>query len=106
MKPVDGLLALGVGVSGRPDLTDRIALVTGGARGIGRAISEALAGAGARVAVLDLTDPSEAVRAIQAIGGEAIGLTCDVRSRTDIEAAVGRTIEAFGRIDILVNNAG
>jgi 3-oxoacyl-[acyl-carrier protein] reductase len=106
MKAVDGLLPLGVGVSGHPDLTDRVAVVTGGARGIGRAISEALAGAGARLAVLDLTDPSEAVRAIQAIGGEAIGLACDVSSRTDVEAAIGRTLEAFGRIDILVNNAG
>jgi 3-oxoacyl-[acyl-carrier protein] reductase len=83
-----------------------VALVTGAARGIGRAIAEALAGAGARLALLDLTDPSEAVRAIQAIGGEAIGLACDVSSRPGVEAAVGRTLEAFGRIDILVNNAG
>lgn len=105
MKP-DGLLPLGAGISGRPDLTDRVAVVTGGGRGIGRAIGEALAGAGARLALLDVADPSEAVRAIQATGAQAIGLACDVRSRSDVEAAVARTLEAFGRIDILVNNAG
>src|ERR1700675_532117 len=106
MKSGDGLSPLSVGISGRPDLTGRVAMVTGGARGIGRAIAESLAEAGARLALLDLSDPSEAVRAIQAIGGEAIGLACDVRSRADIEAAVARTLETFGRIDILVNNAG
>jgi 3-oxoacyl-[acyl-carrier protein] reductase len=106
MRSLDGLSPLSAGVSGRPDLTDRVAIITGGARGIGRAIGEAMAGAGARLALLDVTDPTEAVRAIQAAGGEAIGLACDVRSRADVEEAVARTLEAFGRNDILVNNAG
>jgi 3-oxoacyl-[acyl-carrier protein] reductase len=106
MEPLSGQSPLGAGVSGRPDLTDRVALITGGARGIGRAIGEALAGAGARLVILDLTDTSDAVRAIQADGGEAIGVACDVTSRSDVEDAVGRALEAYGRIDILVNNAG
>jgi 3-oxoacyl-[acyl-carrier protein] reductase len=106
MKPRQGLSPLSVGVSARPDLTDRVAVVTGGARGIGRAIAEALAGAGATLAILDVTDTSEAVKALQATGAKALGLACDVRSRSDVEAAVARTLEAFGRIDILVNNAG
>ena len=106
MNAAEGPPPLGTGVSGRPDLTDRVAIVTGGGRGIGRAIAEALAGAGAKLAVLDVTDPSEAVRAIESNGAEAIGLVCDVSSRSDVEAAVQRTLEAFGRIDVLVNNAG
>lgn len=106
MKPPDRLLPLSVGISTHPDLTDRVAVITGGARGIGRAIAEALAGAGAAVALFDVGNTSEAVDAIQASGGRAIGLACDVRSRSDVEAAVARTLEAFGRIDILVNNAG
>jgi 3-oxoacyl-[acyl-carrier protein] reductase len=106
MKPPDRLPPLSVGVSARPDLTDRVAIVTGGARGIGRAIAEALAGAGAAVVVFDVGDPSEAVEAIQAAGGRALGLSCNVSSRSDVEAAVARALEAFGRIDILVNNAG
>ena len=106
MKSLDGLLPLSEGVSGRADLGERVAVVTGGARGIGRAIGEALAGAGAKVVLLDLADPSEAVGAIRATGAQALGLACDVTSRSSVEAAVARTLEAFGRIDILVNNAG
>jgi 3-oxoacyl-[acyl-carrier protein] reductase len=105
-KPAVALSPLGVGVSGRADLTDRVAVVTGGARGIGRAIAEALAGAGARVVLLDVGDPSDAVRSIVSTGAEAIGLACDVRSRSDVESAIARTLQTFGRIDILVNNAG
>jgi 3-oxoacyl-[acyl-carrier protein] reductase len=105
MKHPD-LPPLSAGVSARPDLTDRVAVVTGGARGIGLAIAEALAGAGATLVLLDLAEPTEAVRAIEATGAKAIGMPCDVTSRSDVEAAVARTIEAFGRIDILVNNAG
>ena len=106
MNHPEGPAALSAGVSGLPDLTGRVAMITGGGRGIGRAIGEVLAGAGAKVTLLDLADPSEAVAAIVATGADAIGLKCDVRSRSDVEAAVARTLETFGRIDILVNNAG
>jgi 3-oxoacyl-[acyl-carrier protein] reductase len=106
MNDPGGISPLSLGPSGSPDLSGRVAMVTGGARGIGRAIGEVLAGAGASVSILDLADPSEAVAAIVATGAQAIGLTCDVRSRSDVEAAVARTLETFGRIDILVNNAG
>jgi 3-oxoacyl-[acyl-carrier protein] reductase len=106
MNPSDRLTPLSAGISGRPDLKDRVAVVTGGARGIGRAIAEALAGAGAAIALFDVGDASDAVEAIRATGRQAIGLTCNVSSRADVEAAVARTLEAFGRIDILVNNAG
>jgi 3-oxoacyl-[acyl-carrier protein] reductase len=81
-------------------------MITGGARGIGRAIAEVLAEAGAAVVLLDVTDPTEAVGAIQATGARALGLRCDVTSRPSVEAAVARTLEEFGRIDVLVNNAG
>jgi 3-oxoacyl-[acyl-carrier protein] reductase len=104
--PSQQLSPLSVGVSASADLSGRVALVTGGARGIGRAIGQVLANAGARLVLLDLADPFDAVGAIKASGGEAIGIGCDVRSRSDVEGAVARTLEAHGRIDILVNNAG
>ncbi len=106
MKRPEELSPLGAGASGRPDLTNRVALVTGAARGIGRTIAEALAEAGASVALVDLVHPTDAVRAIEELGAPVIGLTCDVASRSDVEGAVRLALEAFGRIDILVNNAG
>jgi 3-oxoacyl-[acyl-carrier protein] reductase len=94
------------GVSDTIDLRGRVSMVTGAGRGIGRAIAEALAAAGASVAALDLVEPTETQTAIAAIGQEAIALTADVSLRADVERAVRRTTERFGRIDVLVNNAG
>ena len=92
--------------SGAADLRGRVALVTGGARGIGRAIAEALASAGADVAVVDMAMPNDAVGAIGELGRRALGLQADVAVRSDVERAVRDTLRQFGRLDILVNNAG
>jgi NAD(P)-dependent dehydrogenase (short-subunit alcohol dehydrogenase family) len=89
-------------------LTDRVALVTGAARGIGRAIAEVYAEHGARVAVADLLlDEAQAVVAsIRVGGGHAIALQLDVADPHSVQQAVGATVTEFGRLDILVNNAG
>jgi NAD(P)-dependent dehydrogenase (short-subunit alcohol dehydrogenase family) len=92
----------------RFDLEGRTALVTGASRGIGRAVALALAGAGADVA-LGLRDPERAasvVADVEALGRRALPVRMDVRDLGEIEAAVDRVVEAFGRLDILVNNAG
>jgi 3-oxoacyl-[acyl-carrier protein] reductase len=106
MSTPQPLPPLGQGPSRPADLRDRVAVVTGAARGIGRAIAEALAQAGAKVALLDVMEPVEAVQALRARGTEAVGLVCDVTSRPAIENAMGQVVATFGRIDILVNNAG
>lgn len=84
-------------------LTGKVALVTGGARGIGRAICEALAEAGAQVAVADLNEV-DATDTAQAIGGIAVAM--DVTDFGAITAGVQTVEDALGGIDILVNNAG
>ena len=83
----------------------KTALVTGAARGIGLAIASRLAADGARVAVLDL-DAEGAKAAARTVGGDAIALVADVTEAADVEAAVSRVVDAWGRLDILVNNAG
>ncbi|MBI3970249.1 MAG: SDR family oxidoreductase [Chloroflexi bacterium] len=86
----------------------RIALVTGGGRGIGAATCRTLAQHGAAVAVVDLDDdPAEAVAEhIRAAGGRALALACDVADRGQVESAVERTVAAFGTLDLLVACAG
>ncbi|MBS1677444.1 MAG: SDR family oxidoreductase [Actinobacteria bacterium] len=84
----------------------RVAVVTGGARGLGRAFAERLARDGARVVVADLEPAAETVAAIVGGGGEAIAEACDVRSEEGVEGLRRATEERFGRCDILVNNAG
>jgi 3-oxoacyl-[acyl-carrier protein] reductase len=90
------------------NLTGHAALVTGGARGIGRAIALTLAGLGADVAVLDLNaEAGEATRAdIEALGRKAVFLKVDVGDGAAIEAACKSAVEALPELDILVNNAG
>lgn len=93
-------------MSGR--LQDRFALVTGGGRGIGRAIVEAFAREGAHVAIGDIdTDTGkDAVRAVEAMGRRTMFVQTDVSKKTEIDAMVARVLDEFGRIDVLVNNAG
>jgi NAD(P)-dependent dehydrogenase (short-subunit alcohol dehydrogenase family) len=87
------------------DLSGRVAVVTGGSRGIGRGIAEALGMAGARVAVLARSEP-EVAEAAAAIGGGAIGVRADVADPADVEAAVAHVTEVLGPVDLLVHNAG
>jgi 3-oxoacyl-[acyl-carrier protein] reductase len=87
------------------DLSGRNALVTGSTRGIGRAIAETLAAAGARVAVVG-RDKARAEEVAAAIGQGAQGFACDVSEIAQVNALIEDVEKAFGGIDILVNNAG
>lgn len=89
-------------------LSGKTALVTGGGRGIGRAIALGLAGEGAAVAVLDvLGDAAQAVCGeIESLGVKALALPADLTRRADVVRAVEAAISQFGQLDVLVNNAG
>ena len=89
-------------------LDRKVALVTGGASGIGRATALAMAREGARVAVADRTEENAAgtVALINAAGGQAIAIGGDVTVEADVAAMVARTVAAYGRIDCAFNNAG
>lgn len=86
-------------------LDDQVAIVTGGARGIGRAYCLGLAREGCRIAVADVTDPSPVVEEITAHGGQAMTVRVDVSEEASTAAMAGAVHEHFGRIDVLVNNA-
>ena len=89
-------------------LQGRVALVTGGSRGIGAGVAQALAAAGASVAVCARNGEAAAATAadIAARGGQAFGIAADVSHAADAERIVAACVERFGRLDILVNNAG
>jgi 3-oxoacyl-[acyl-carrier protein] reductase len=90
-------------------LTKKVALVTGGSRGIGAAIAKRLAADGASVAITYAKDAgaaSSVVKAIEGTGGKAIAIQADAADAEAVRGAVEKTVATFGRIDVLVNNAG
>ena len=89
-------------------LKDRVAIVTGAGRGIGRQIALTLAGEGAKVAVNDFYEDRAKAMAdeIKAAGGQAIGVQADITSFEEVTAMVQKVVDEWGRIDILCNNAG
>jgi len=89
-------------------LKDKVAIVTGGGRGLGKAYCLRMAEEGARVVVADILEKEagETVSEIKAKGGEAIAIKADVTSEADTQRMAEETIKKFGRIDILVNSAG
>jgi 3-oxoacyl-[acyl-carrier protein] reductase len=91
------------------DLTDRVAVVTGSSRGIGRAIALKLASLGAKVVVNYYASEDaaqEVVEEVESGGGEAIAVQADVKDAEQAKDLIGAALEAFGRLDILVNNVG
>ncbi len=86
-------------------LGGKVALVTGGGRGIGRAITQRLASEGAKVAVSDIDEASAKVTA-EEVGGGAVGVRIDVADRASVQAGVAAAEQALGPLDVLVNNAG
>ena len=90
----------------RYELSGKVALVTGGARGIGFATARALIGRGASVAIADLDPEATARSASQLHDSRAIGVAADVTDRGAIQRAVAETVERFGGLDVVVANAG
>jgi len=88
------------------DLSGKVALVTGGSRGIGKAVAGRLAGAGARVALVDVVDPEQMEATAREIGGGAIAVRANVVDADEVGGAVSQVEEQLGPIDVLVNNAG
>ena len=86
-------------------LKERVAIVTGAARGIGQAYCLALAREGAQVVAADILSCAETVAQIQQAGGEVLAVTTDVADTQSTQAMAAQTLQRFGRIDILVNNA-
>src|SRR5450755_2795366 len=93
----------------RKPLAGQVALVTGAAKRIGRALALSLAEAGADIAITYRGSEAEALKTvsdIESLGQKAIAVQCDVRSPESIRAAVSKVVDRFGRLDLLVNNAG
>ncbi|WP_019241583.1 MULTISPECIES: SDR family oxidoreductase [Bacillus] len=90
------------------DLTDKVAIITGGGRGLGQQIAEGLGEAGAKVVLCSRSMEAcmEVAKELNDRGIEALALKCDVTEPVDVKEVVNKTLEHFGRIDILVNNSG
>ncbi|MFM2367845.1 MAG: hypothetical protein RL619_141 [Bacteroidota bacterium] len=85
---------------------NKVAIVTGGSSGIGKATALVFAKKGAKVVVVDWVENKETVNFIKEMGGEAIFIKCDVSKTADVKAMVAETIATFGRLDYAFNNAG
>lgn len=90
------------------ELEERVAIVTGGAKGVGRGCAEALAAAGARVVIADVDTAAgpETAEAIARSGATAMFVETDVRQMAAVEAMIATTVQRWGQLDVLVNNAG
>jgi 3-oxoacyl-[acyl-carrier protein] reductase len=90
------------------DLKEKVVIITGARRGMGRSHALVLAKAGAKVVVSDVSeeDCQKVVKEIEKNGGEALAVKCDVSKKEEVDSLVKKTIERFGKVDILVNNAG
>src|SRR5437870_7427608 len=90
------------------EIEHKVALVTGGGSGIGRAIALRFARAGGRVAVLDVAEPAarDVAREIEACGGAGLAVPCDVSRQADVQRAFQAVAQRLGPVDILVNSAG
>jgi 3-oxoacyl-[acyl-carrier protein] reductase len=88
------------------DLSNRVAIVTGSARGLGRAIALKLAEVGATVVVTDIAEAEPVAEEIRTMKRQSLAVTADVSSSADVTNLVETTISTYGRVDILVNNAG
>ncbi|RDD61782.1 SDR family NAD(P)-dependent oxidoreductase [Ferruginivarius sediminum] len=88
-------------------LENKVAVITGAARGIGQAIAQCFAGEGAKVVLADVeeTQGERAVEEIQAAGGEAVFVPCDVGDKAQVDALIERAVAAYGRVDCVVANA-
>jgi NAD(P)-dependent dehydrogenase (short-subunit alcohol dehydrogenase family) len=94
------------GVTPEMNGNTRVAVVTGGTQGIGRRTAELLADRGYRLAIIDIHLPAETMRAIEAIGREAMAYTGDITDEETVHSFAKEVVERYGRIDVLVNNAG
>ena len=86
-------------------LAGKVAVITGAARGLGRAYAEALAAEGAAIVAADLNDCNDTVAAVESAGGRAVSTTVDVSYANSCEAMAALAMDGFGRIDVLINNA-
>jgi NAD(P)-dependent dehydrogenase (short-subunit alcohol dehydrogenase family) len=93
-------------VNNPADLAERVAIVTGAGRGIGRAAAEGLAAAGCRVIATAAREPDELVSLVTAFPDQVVALRADVTNAADCEHCVEMAVSRFGRLDVLVNNAG
>jgi 3-oxoacyl-[acyl-carrier protein] reductase len=106
--------SIGGGILNQNSLDGKVAIVTGSGRGIGKAIAIGFARAGAKVVVCGRTAGHDAgpwsidatLQQIEALGGEALAIQCDVAQSDQVDRVVDRTLQEWGRVDVLVNNAG
>ena len=88
------------------EINNKVAIVTGASRGLGKAIATGLAKAGANIVATDVLDVTDTVKEIKKLEKQIIGFKVDVSKKHDVEKMIKQTMDKFGKIDILVNNAG